>query len=238
MQHFADIKSRFGFTLVELIVVISIIVILLSILLVGVKSVKESAYATQTTNRMRTLGAAFALHVNDKQGKLPSSDHPGTGGSRWPLQIVDYIDLKHIQRSQIYANEIFRDAYQDPEQHTGAAGVFGYNIFFSNTGDDYRWRRHNAIEFPAKTPLLTTTEPKSGGGLLMHPGGPHPNASKMGYKGATTVYGPAPVNGGNGKIFYLMADYSVWVPDRPWPWSDTLGTDFHPKHNLSIKPPH
>lgn len=70
-----QVSSR-GFTLVELLVVITIIGILVSLLLPAVQSAREAARMTQCANNLRQLGLGCLAHV-EKHGRYPS------GGWGW-----------------------------------------------------------------------------------------------------------------------------------------------------------
>src|SRR5947209_15439837 len=77
----SDMRHRYqqngGFSLIELLVVISIIAILIPLLLPTLEKVRQQAYSVKCLANLRSMGQAAAMHVNEHDGYLP------TGGWQW-----------------------------------------------------------------------------------------------------------------------------------------------------------
>lgn len=76
-----------GFTLIEVLVVISIIALLISILLPSLRGARDSARTTQCLANQHSLGHAYVLYINDYKELLPCAE---TDRSVHPNSWVDW----------------------------------------------------------------------------------------------------------------------------------------------------
>ncbi len=91
---------RSGFTLLELLVVISIIAVLMSLILPAIQSARASARNLQCKNRLRNLSIAMLGRAETHAGQLPAIgcliNYPGTddltGMHSWVVELLPFID--------------------------------------------------------------------------------------------------------------------------------------------------
>lgn len=80
-----------AFTLVELLVVISIFAILMSLIFTIAPRAIAKANQTKSLNNMRQIAAGFMLYTNDNNGRFPNRPTDGDGSMRWPSLISEYL---------------------------------------------------------------------------------------------------------------------------------------------------
>jgi prepilin-type N-terminal cleavage/methylation domain-containing protein/prepilin-type processing-associated H-X9-DG protein len=94
-------SDRRGFTLVELLVVITIIAVLMGLLLPAVQAAREGGRRTVCQNNLYNLGVALGRH-DQQMGYLPGWRNPGpvtNGTSSWPIALMPYIERNDIYKT-------------------------------------------------------------------------------------------------------------------------------------------
>ncbi len=92
--------SERGFTLIEVLVVIAIIIGLAAILIPSLNSALESAKATKDLSNLRQIGALVQAYLNDKDNILPAINAaPGLGTNLSPVIYPKYVGTRKIFQS-------------------------------------------------------------------------------------------------------------------------------------------
>jgi prepilin-type N-terminal cleavage/methylation domain-containing protein len=73
-------RTRVGFTLVELLVVIGVIALLIAMLLPALGKARESANSLKCQAQARQIVQAMMLHANEHHGFMPLIGLPHAGG--------------------------------------------------------------------------------------------------------------------------------------------------------------
>lgn len=115
-------RSR-GFSLIELLVVVSIVALLAGLLLPAISMVKESARKMVCATNLRQIGLAILAYANDNHGTFPQNDHASC--SSWPYIFGDWGSGAWGGHSDFYTNYLpaRRNTYYCPEGMTWQAGT-------------------------------------------------------------------------------------------------------------------
>src|SRR6478672_125855 len=99
-------NKRNGFTLVELLVVISIIGVLVGLLMPAVQSAREAARRSQCQNNLKQLGLALLNHESQQKRfpagtvrpKVDDGDPTGMASFGWSSHLLPYLEQKPVYK--------------------------------------------------------------------------------------------------------------------------------------------
>jgi prepilin-type N-terminal cleavage/methylation domain-containing protein/prepilin-type processing-associated H-X9-DG protein len=152
-------RRRSAFTLLELLVAISVISILIGLLLPAVQKVREAAARTQGLNNLSQIALAVHGH-NDTYGCLPTNGNgaltpdPKVSGFKqpgpWTWQILPFIEQQAIVNNAAFNSQV--KTYLDPARNhqpvTVSASPFVKNSKAPNIHDGW-WPTDYAINVAA-----------------------------------------------------------------------------------------
>jgi len=78
-------RSRPGFSLIELLVVIAIIAVLILLLLPTLSKVKRQAKITECASNLRQICLGMTTYALNNNGEFPTLSTPQTGGNLWDV---------------------------------------------------------------------------------------------------------------------------------------------------------
>ena len=94
---------KFGFSIIELLAVISVMAILSAILVPVVNSVRNSARTTKSLSNLRQFASAMQMYSSDNNGLYPFGYHNPDPGHEiyWYLEVAPYLDQKTASGSEL-----------------------------------------------------------------------------------------------------------------------------------------
>jgi prepilin-type N-terminal cleavage/methylation domain-containing protein/prepilin-type processing-associated H-X9-DG protein len=144
-------KRSIKFTLIELMVVISIIAILASLLLPSLKKAKEAAYSISCKGNLKSIGIALPLYSDDWGNWMPTSNTTATTGNQyWSDFLLPYLgDNKTI----FYACPSAQN-----RKYNYSTLSYGYNRYLSGGISSGGYRRIFSVRQPSLAFLAADSE--------------------------------------------------------------------------------
>lgn len=200
-----------GFTLVELLVVVTIVAVLAGLAAVASQSVMVRAKEAKCASNLRNIGAALYLYAGDHHGFFPETSHTTSLDQAWIASLEDY--LGDYDETRVCPGD---PRAKERQKAGGTSYILNSFIFVPEIGP---WgevvgpapNRPNLIPDPARTILAFICADRWGAG----PGNDHTHSSLWSTWSAVTSdiapgrFGGATGSDPKGRANYLFADGSV-----------------------------
>lgn len=134
------------FTLIELMIVVSIIMILASLLLPALTQARQMAYQSVCAGNMKQIYTAFSLYVDDNNGHFPTSlnsDGDRMWGQLFHLRIAPYLNITERKEGALKCpanketsayNYAYNSRMSDPRWNTFTARTWSPEAFLATDG--------------------------------------------------------------------------------------------------------
>ena len=164
---------RCGFTLVELLVVISIVAVLVALLLPSLGKAREQARQVVCMSNERQIGIAMKMYAYSNDGRFVPHDHTRTD-VQWPELLLSYHD-----NIEVYICPTIKKLGLDVKWPNTNHPDYGYNYGFdyiSYTGTSrmvpgFRYEPHGDLE--------THDEGEKNSRIIIHDGGYMPDVKRV-----------------------------------------------------------
>ena len=136
---------RSGFTLVELLVVITIILVLAALSVMGFKRMREKADVVTTVKRIRGFTEANALYATDHNGKYVSVfafDEDGQGAVQWHYNRA-FLEALIGDKQELENYEVFEGIDGLPEQVLDPIVIRSKKRFWSRISASFGYNSEN-----------------------------------------------------------------------------------------------
>ncbi|MBN8708893.1 MAG: prepilin-type N-terminal cleavage/methylation domain-containing protein [Verrucomicrobia bacterium] len=153
-----------AFTLMELLVVITIAGVLASLVLAGLRNTRASASTAVCVNNMKRITEAVLAYANDNGGEIIQSRTGPSGGTYWTWRLQPYLQDYVRPEGQFLAKNavlcpLMKEKGFRSEQRAGGSGYYvsyGLNSAVSTDGSKgVAAVRLARVAQPSKVPLVT-----------------------------------------------------------------------------------
>ena len=136
-----------SFTLVELLVVVSIISLLAAMLLPSLKAARESAYSAQCKNNLRQIGAAVFFYLDDNSGFFFPAYYGGYSNNpapynnfEWEGRLISTLGVPAASWKLETVRPVYRcEAHRGGTLRASANGYAGWTFSFNGNQSMYSY---------------------------------------------------------------------------------------------------
>jgi prepilin-type processing-associated H-X9-DG protein len=135
-------QPRQGFTIIELLVVVSIIMLLIAMLLPAIGNARDMAKLNNCKHNLRQLGTGTVSYLNDFDGVMPSSRQWVVWGWDDINNVIDNSLWEYVGKLRsVYVCPKFREIYRDWPGNENKTVAYSYsmNEYF---GWNHKWQEN------------------------------------------------------------------------------------------------